>query len=68
MLSFVDSFAQNFEIRAMNKENPFERALNFKENGVNTSKNQLIKIFQNQETSEINKKLSKSENALSTRT
>ena len=52
----------------MNKENPFERALNFKENGVNTSKNQLIKIFQNQETSEINKKLSKSENTLSTRT
>ena len=59
MLSFVDSFAQHFEIRVMNKENPFERALNFKENGVNTSKNQLIKIFQNQETSEINKKLSK---------
>ena len=36
---------KHFEIRVMNKENPSERALNFKVNVLNTLKNSLIKIF-----------------------
>ena len=72
MLGFVDNFEQHFENCVQNTQNPLKRALN-KVDGLNTSKNQLIKIFrgfrvfeycsmaknENQEMPEIHRELSK---------
>ena len=44
MLGFVDNFEQHFENCVQNTQNPLKRALN-KEDGLNTSKNLLIKFF-----------------------
>ena len=44
MLRFVDNFKQHFESCVLNTQNPLKRALN-KVNGLNTLKNELIKIF-----------------------
>ena len=44
MLRFVDNFKQYFESCVLNTQNPLKRALN-KVNGLNTLKNELIKIF-----------------------
>ena len=44
MLGFVDNFEQHFESCVLKTQNPLERALN-QINGLNTSKNYLMKIF-----------------------
>ena len=44
MLGFVDNFEQHFESCVLNTQNPLKRALN-KINDLNTSKNELMKIF-----------------------
>ena len=44
VLGFVDNFEQHFENCVVNTQNPLKRALN-KVNGLNTSKNGLMKIF-----------------------
>ena len=44
MLGFVDNFEQHFESCVLNIQNPLKRALN-KVNGLNISKNKLMKIF-----------------------
>ena len=44
VLRFVDNFEQHFESCVLNTQNPLKRALN-KVNGLNTSKNELMKIF-----------------------
>ena len=43
MLRFVDNFEQHFESCVLNTQNPLKRALN-KVNGLNTSKNELMKF------------------------
>ena len=44
MLSFLDNFEQHFQSCVLNAQNPLKRALN-KVDGLNTSKNELMKIF-----------------------
>ena len=72
MLGFVDNFEQHFESCVLKIQNPLKRALN-KVNGLNTLKNQLMRIFrgfrlfkkcsmaknENPEMTEIHRKLSK---------
>ena len=44
VLGFMGNFEQHYESCVLNTQNPLKRALN-KVNGLNTSKNELMKIF-----------------------
>ena len=44
MLGYMGNFEQHFQSCVLNTQNPLKSALN-KANGLNTSKNELIKIF-----------------------
>ena len=46
ILGFVDNFGQHIDSCDLNIQNPLKRALN-KVNDLNTSKNELMKIFLN---------------------